>query len=356
MSSDAYKLLEMNEKRLTTLKKSLEKKKKALKIQEDIFAQETKGVEENPTYLYYKQQLAECEVVYQRRLEDLEREFQKKTKYFEDAITALREKSKEQKPTGKVYRRLQAEVAAEQKEYDNLSKELDVARQVAQQRDLEIRKREAAARLREEQRKEQEEKQRALEEYHRRREAERSAEEQRARERTEDAKRLLAEESKKNLGVGGEGGGVNSFSRLERINLAKTTEELGEIYNASKKNKDPFSAEEDARWEERFSDLEAQENAKRDDETINSIVSDPVEPVRKNYFQMTREELFALDLSTVPESDIKLITMAIESKTPAPAPAPFNPPPANPKLLTSTIRRPGKMTVREMNAKGLLAA
>jgi hypothetical protein len=256
MSSAARHILDASDKRIATLQKSLEKKRKALQVQEEMLSQEPQqSLEDHPTYIYYQKELQAAEEAYE-----------KKCRYYNDAIDALKEKLKATKPTGKVYRRLVAEVEMEDKELKRLLAEHSTLSTTIRAKEVEQQQQKALERIKEEERKEQELVAQAKEAARLRQEAERAEEDRRAKERSEEAKKLYAidtnsiisdtSKESKNSHTPSTPLTTKTQGYLQMIKEATTIKKLDDIYTASKGK---FTDEEDALWEERFQALEDKE-------------------------------------------------------------------------------------------------
>jgi len=370
--SVAIKMLEASNKRLMTLEKSLAKKKKALQVQEELFQSEPKRtLEDLPAYQYYQKELANCEVVYQRRLEDLEADYERKCRFFQDKIDELKSKQREEQPTGKVYRRLKAEVEMEQKEYDALKAECDASAktysEVVVPRELEALKKRALAEAEAQKRKEELELQEKREAAIAARKAREAADEARqlaALEEEQKASKPLETISrapeKQEIAKGGNPPSAKiPSSILERIKSAPNREALEAIAL-----RETLNDEEDTLWNERHDFFSAQEDEERAAPETNSIVSEA--PV-------LREQVIADAVSAAIANDMATQDRLIDSMTteevreyskrmashyaPKPKAPPFAFPapvsgvevPAFPPLLRTTkklvVKRPGAPAV-----------
>lgn len=310
-SQVAQSMLSASAKRLATLEKSLEKKRRALKVQEELEKPATPAdLESHKTFIYYtselerveeefarkralidEQEARDKEIMERRKLEMIQKleqehalrkaryqkevsnaytEAEKKTKYYRDAIEALKEKLSTPQPTGKVYRRLKAEVEMEQREYDELKKQYQENAQafntVIVPQELEKMRRDALAA--EVARKHQEEQQ--LQEQ---REAAIAA--RKAREAADEARQLAdleaAQKSQKVEEPPSRAPETFSYL-LQRIKNATCMKDLEDL------STEKMTPEESDLWEERY-DLFGEQEMRAKEEQANSIVSDPAPEV-----------------------------------------------------------------------------
>lgn len=329
--SVAQNVLASTAKRLSTLEKSLTKKKRALQVQEELERPPTEvDLESNKTFIYYSKELTRVEEEFTRKRELLDAQEQRdkealeirkremlqrldeeratrrtryekevskayneaesKTKYYQDAIESLKEKLLFPQPTGKVYRRLKAEVDMEQKEYDALKAQLECEtktyNEIVIPKELEALKKKALADAAAQKRKEElelQEKREAAIAARKQREAADEARQLAALEGAQNPPNVLeslsrAPEKKeetppKNIPRVVEGGSSKLSSKpssiLERIKAAPNREALEAIAL-----KETLNDEEETLWNERHDFFSAQEDEERAAPETNSIVSE----------------------------------------------------------------------------------
>ncbi len=403
MSSAAEQVLKNAQKRAADLSKSLEKKRKQLQVQEDMVSGSTlEDIENSKAYIHYTKELSRIDDAFESKKQEIDEqekrdkaelerkkrdmeatlerkkqemmqllerktqemvqqleeehekklqkyrkhvftaynEAEKKSKYYNDAIDALKTKNSAPKPTSRPYIRLKAEVALEEKEYAALLKDIEVATKhyndVVVVSEIEKAKKAHDSKMREEAVKEEEEKQRKLEEIRTVKESAKKRDEERWAQQAEEAKKALpdtnsiisdekpVEEISHNPPPPTSKVAVKkvdtpppkNFNLLQRIQEAKEMKELEAIYDEKKGR---FTEEEDAAWEERYAAIEAEkarqaeEQERQEEEEFNAQQPREEDEI-PDYSQYTLAELHALDYDSLSNSQMRAAHAAIKAK------------------------------------------